>query len=164
MSLTTPHPIWFTAGNSPYKVAMANIQAKMVSGRYRCGSLLSHWSKDESGCCRITPQCQGTIEDLPHLLQFCSGLLLVRQKLLAFTQSFSSTLPTEIKDVLVAKCNPNLPSFCSFILDCSNDPDVILLRQNFGKNVLFTFFEVTRTVVCYSSWKVEDVRSPEACC
>ena len=145
MSLHSPHPIWYTSGNSPYKVAMANIQAKMISGRYRCGSLLRHWSKDENGSCKLSLQCQGIIEDLPHLLQFCPGLRLVRLKLMSFTQNFSSTLPNEIKDVLMRKCDPDLPSFCSFILDCSNDPEVVLLCQKFGKNVLFNFFDITRT-------------------
>ena len=145
MSLHSPHPIWYTSGNSPYKVAMANIQAKMISGRYRCGSLLRHWSKDENGSCKLSLQCQGIIEDLPHLLQFCPGLRLVRLKLMSFTQNFSSTLPNEIKDVLMRKCDPDLPSFCSFILDCSNDPEVVLLCQKFGKNVLFNLFDITRT-------------------
>ena len=36
MSLTAPHPLWWTAGSSPSKVAMATtIQAQMISGRYR---------------------------------------------------------------------------------------------------------------------------------
>jgi hypothetical protein len=43
MSLTKPHPIWTTAGSSPAKVAMASVQAKMISGRFRTELLCSHW-------------------------------------------------------------------------------------------------------------------------
>ena len=47
MSLQRSHPIWLTAGHSPFKVAMATIQAKMLSGRYRCGYLTRHWSSSD---------------------------------------------------------------------------------------------------------------------
>ena len=47
MSLQRSHPIWLTAGHSPFKVAMATIQAKMLSGRYCCGYLTRHWSSSD---------------------------------------------------------------------------------------------------------------------
>ena len=34
MSLTSPHPVWWTAGSSPAKIAMATVQSWMISGRY----------------------------------------------------------------------------------------------------------------------------------
>ena len=34
MYLTTPHPLWTTAGASPSKIAMATVQARMISGKY----------------------------------------------------------------------------------------------------------------------------------
>ena len=34
MSLSSPHPLWTTAGSSPAIVSMATIQAQMISGRY----------------------------------------------------------------------------------------------------------------------------------
>ena len=42
MSLLTPHLIWRTAGHSPFKIAMASVQALFISGRYRCGALTRH--------------------------------------------------------------------------------------------------------------------------
>ena len=35
MSLTEPHPLWTSAGSSPAKIAMATVQAQMLSGKYR---------------------------------------------------------------------------------------------------------------------------------
>ena len=54
MSLTKVHPIWFTAGSSPSKVAMATIQARMVSGRYRTEYLCRHWSNNIHGYCHVS--------------------------------------------------------------------------------------------------------------
>ena len=34
-SLSKPHPVWLTAGENPYEVEKACIQARMLSGRYR---------------------------------------------------------------------------------------------------------------------------------
>ena len=33
-SLAKPHPIWYTAGNNPYEVEKAMIQARLISGCY----------------------------------------------------------------------------------------------------------------------------------
>ena len=35
MSLANPHPIWTSAGSSPYEIRKATVQARMLSGRYR---------------------------------------------------------------------------------------------------------------------------------
>ena len=35
MSLTTPHPMWTTAGSCSYQISISSIQAIMISGRYR---------------------------------------------------------------------------------------------------------------------------------
>ena len=43
MSLSSPHPIWLTAG-SPFEVSKAVIMARMLSGRYRTDKLMSRWS------------------------------------------------------------------------------------------------------------------------
>ena len=37
------------------------------------------------------------------------------------------------------------PSFVTFMLDCSSDPEVILLHQDMGFSVLEALFSVTRT-------------------
>ena len=69
MNLTSPHPLWTTAGSSPYQVTMATIQAVMLSRRYRTQQLLRHWSSSSDGSCQA-PGCTGTQqpEDLHHIL------------------------------------------------------------------------------------------------
>ena len=44
MSLSSSHPIWFTARSSPSKVTMATVQAQMLSGRFCTQKLCSLWS------------------------------------------------------------------------------------------------------------------------
>ena len=60
MSLSSPHPLWSTAGSSPSKVAMATIQAQMLSGRYRSQKLCRHWSIHSSGFCLLSEECAST--------------------------------------------------------------------------------------------------------
>ena len=45
-SLSTPHPIWTSAGSSPYKIKKAVVKARMLSGRYRMECLRRHWSEN----------------------------------------------------------------------------------------------------------------------
>ena len=69
MSLTRPHPLWYTAGSSPSKVAMASIQALMISGRYRSEALFRHWApKNKNGFCLLSPTCSETVETIQHIL------------------------------------------------------------------------------------------------
>ena len=50
-SLSSPHPLWTTAGSSPYEVKKAVVQARMLSGRYRTEMLRRHWSENKEGHC-----------------------------------------------------------------------------------------------------------------
>ena len=144
MSLVAPHPIWSTAGNSPYKIAMATVQAKMLSGRYRSGALTRHWDSSP-GFCTLSTDCQGSLDDLLHILVQCPALQHVRSCLINFTNNFISTLPMCIRSLLRQKCDVSNPSFLPFILDCSTDPEVILLCQRTDYKVLEDLFSVTRT-------------------
>ena len=146
MSLVTPHLIWRTAGHSPFKVAMASVQALFISGRYRCGALTRHWTcPPTDGCCELSSQCINIIEDIPHIIQHCPALQKVRLGLHEYTMNYSSTLPHELMCLLREKCVPSNPSFVSFILDCSSDPDAILLSQQHGESVFEFLFACTRT-------------------
>ena len=147
MSLIRCHPLWTTAGSSPYKVAMATVQASMLSGRYRTESLASHWSRNKTGCCLLDITCVNVREDIPHILQQCPGLKDVRTGLMEFTRKYSMKLPTLISDVLVQNCTTSNPYYCSFLLDCSPVPSVVSLVQVGGYEVLQSLFEVTRTWV-----------------
>ena len=146
MSLMTPHPLWITAGSSPSKIAMATIQAKMISGRYRTERLCSHWSKNKDGFCLLSSSCVTTVEDLPHILSSCSALTATRDKLMNFTIEYGQSVPP-IAHLITEHCTPSSPTFCQFLLDCSTIPDVLLATQTHGTDVLFHLFNITRTWV-----------------
>ena len=144
MTLVSPHPIWTTAGSSPSKVAMATVQALMLSGRYRTQKLCSHWSQQTSGYCLLAKTCSTSIEDLPHILSKCDGLLPIREKLLRFTLNYCEVNPI-IKQIVLPLCQPSNPAFCQFMLDCSVLPQVILLHQFHGNIILQHLFHITRS-------------------
>ena len=64
MSILRPHPMLSTAGHA-YDVNKMIVQLRMLSGRYRVGTLLKHFSPANSGLCEL---CNQEVEDLPHLL------------------------------------------------------------------------------------------------
>ena len=125
---------------------MATVQASLLSGRYRCGSLLRHWTpSQENGCCKLSPLCLRVLEDVPHIIRWCPSLVNVRRGLIDYTFRYSSTLPLELMSLLRRKCNPDSSTFVDFILDCSTDPDVIRICQELSPEVLDHSFTVTRT-------------------
>ena len=142
MSLTSPHPLWRTASSSPTKVAMATIQARFLSGRYRTEKLCSHWSTNSSGVCKMSSFCQ-TSEDIPHILQHCCALKDTRDKLLAFTNNYCNSHPI-ISGIIQTYCKIDCRLFCQFLLDCSVLPDVISVVQSHGQEVLEHLFNITR--------------------
>ena len=148
MSLTKVHPIWFTAGSSPSKVAMATIQARMLSGRYRTEYLCRHWSKNTSGFCLLYEACSSTEEHLPHILAHCPALQQIRNKMVNFTVNYCNGIP-HIGELVLRYLIPQHPLFCHFLLDCSTLPETIKLTQVHGKEVLYHLFHITRTW-CYT--------------
>ena len=146
MSLTSPHPVWTTCGSSPSKIAMASIQARMISGRYRSESLCKHWSKNKDGFCQLSPSCANTVEDIPHILTSCSGLSTIRDKLIKFTLNYASTVPA-IQNLILSLCIPSNPRLVQFLLDCSCLPEVVRATQMYGQEVLGHLFTITRTWV-----------------
>ena len=145
MSITSSHPLFRTAGSSPSKVAMASVQAVMVSGRYRTEALCSHWSGNKQGTCQLSNACSNMLEDIPHILRACSALTPTREKLMEYTREYSSFIPYQLRVLLLHLCSPSHPSFCSFLLDCSTLPEVISVSQRMGQVVHEHFYNVTRT-------------------
>ena len=145
MSLLRPHPILTTAGNS-YDTNKIIIQLRMLSGRYRVGSLLKHFSSTNSGICEL---CNLEEETLSHLLLPRCPLLSERRELL-ITHSRNilkpSPISTEIFEQILADNNYEL--FMQFILDCSTIPSIIRASQQ-DSSVLPLFFKICRTW-CYS--------------
>ena len=66
MSLTKPHPIWTSAGCSPFEVKKATVQARMLSGRNRTCWFRQHWSGEPTGCCKVLG-CTNQPGTLQHL-------------------------------------------------------------------------------------------------
>ena len=150
MSLTTPHPLWTTAGSSPFKIVMATTQSHMISGRYRTQSLCSKWSNsDKSGHCPLSKECAalGQIEDLEHLLNTCIALQPTREKLHKFTHKYCSDHPNII-GLVSELCNQSSPDFCQFLLDCSAIPKVqVFANQNENSDIFNHLFHISRTWV-----------------
>ena len=150
LSLVRPHPIWLTAGSSPYQVNMATIQAKMLSGRYRTETTTSYWSKNPNGYC-LLPSCIGrnTQEDLIHMLTCCGSLDQARSSLMAFTTTRTQATSSPILKTIVDQyCLPSHPQFSQFLIDCSCLSPVIAATQLYGQDVLQHLFKITRTW-CY---------------
>ena len=117
----------------------------MLSGRYRCGHLTWHWSKTETGHCSLSSRCVDKIDDLPHILRHCPALSSVRANLYDYTLNYTAALSNDVRNLILFHCDTTSPSFCVFLLDCSCLPDVIMLVQKYGSDILKIIFEVTRT-------------------
>ena len=75
MSLSSPHPLWTSAG-SPYEVGKAVVASQMLSGRYRTDRLTRHWNKSNpDGLCRL-PGCLDQEGSLEHILLHCQPYLM----------------------------------------------------------------------------------------
>ena len=142
MYLLRPHPILTTAGHS-YDTNKMIIQLRMLSGRFRVGSLLKHFSTGHTGICEL---CGSEEEDLSHILvPRCPLLHERRNLLLEYSRTVlqqSSTCSTIFEDILPTD------NFVQFILDCSVLPVVIHAAQH-DKTILPLFFKISRTW-CYS--------------
>ena len=146
MSLSSPHPVWTSAGSSPTKVAMACVQAKLLSGRYRTQALCSHWQNGDRHC-KLSDSCSAD-EDIIHMLQNCTALGPTRDKLRTFTSKYCNTNPI-VANIVSKHCHPSSETYCQFLLDCSSLPEVICLVQEQGKIIHEHLFNITR-VWCYS--------------
>ena len=137
-----------TAGSSPYQIAKATVQAKMLSGRYRTARLMRHWSQNREGYC-LLPLCSRLEihEDIDHILVHCASLEDTRTRLTDFSYSQCSN---PVISYLVQKyCTHKNHLFPQFLLDCSTIPEVITASQEYGEYVLDQLFRITRTW-CYS--------------
>ena len=74
-------------------VAMASVQAQMLSGWYRSESLCINWSKNKGGFCLLSPSCEGLEEDIPHILSSSVGMAPIRKKLVSFTLEYCRRVP-----------------------------------------------------------------------
>ena len=149
MSLVSPHPIFLSAGSSPYEVIKARVQAILLSGRYKTERLCRFWSRNPNGYC-LTPSCKNADiqEDVEHILLHCKSLSSTRSSLREFTANFSKIHP-HLREILLTFTAPQHPQFCQFLMDCSVIHEVISFTQEHGQDKLYQLFKVTRTW-CYS--------------
>ena len=98
MSLTRPHPIWWSAGCNPFEISKAVNQSRMLSGRYRTRQLTSNWSA-VSSCCPSS-SCITEVETLEHILLYCPEYELSRSHVVAKQKILSlltlSSMPSKI--------------------------------------------------------------------
>ena len=145
MSLSQPHPMWSWATTS-YQVNKCVLVSRMLSGRFRCGSLLRHFYQHVSGTCEL---CEEEVEDLPHILlpkcpllkdravilnRFAKETLSVSEKA---TQLFTEIFDGEDDNLKI-----------QLLLDPSVLPKVIAAKQC-EPNILPLLLSVT-TTWCYS--------------
>ena len=128
MSLSTPHPIWTSAGSSTYEVKKATVQARMLGGRYRTCWLRRHWSGDSSGFCQV-PGCSDEPGTLLHIATGqCPGLSAARIRAVALWTIFlrqNELIFPVIRDLSLG--DPQ--HFLAFLVDPTTNSQVISLAQ-----------------------------------
>ena len=128
MSLARTHPIWTSAGSSPFEVEKAKVQARMLSGRYRTCWLRRHWSGDASGFCQI-PGCSETPGTLLHIATGqCPSLAHARRKAAGSWHDFLVDNPLLFPLIdCITLGDPE--EFLSFLVDPTTTPSVISFAQ-----------------------------------
>jgi hypothetical protein len=147
MSLAHPHPMWAAATDS-YSVNKTVIVARMLSGRYRCGSLLQHFSVTATGICEL---CGVKLEDIEHIiLPRCPLLIERKSHLLKYARDrlAAAALSECLRIFEAAISNPNMQKTVQFFLDPSVLPEVIEASRK-DKHTLPLLFRITSTW-CYS--------------
>ena len=148
MSLTNPHPLWTTCNGNPFETSKAILQAKFLSGRYRCDSLLRHFDKTLDGNCSLCRDSDGSIE---HLLLLCPSLSECRDQQFLMLDN-NPHISDKAKELIYSAFVKSTHDFIQILLDCSVVSEVIELYQNSDKKILEDIFKFSRTW-CYNVHK-----------
>ena len=144
MSVLHPHPILTTSGHA-YDINKMIVQLRMLSGRYRVGSLLRHFSAEHSGLCEL---CGRETEDIAHLvIPRCPMLQERRALLIEYTEGVLSE-SLDCQNIFKSILKSSEEQQVQFFLDCSVIPEVIKAAQS-NNSILTLLFRATRTW-CYS--------------
>ena len=103
-------------------------QLRLLSGRFRVGSLLRHFSPGTSGVCEL---CGQELEDLPHLVLHRCPLLLERRNIL-YEYAIETLKNSEVSLNIFKKVfSPHTEEDIKvqFLLDCSVLAEVISTAQ-----------------------------------
>ena len=150
MSLSRPHPIWTTCGNNSYEVSKAVIQARFLSGRYRCETLTSHFSTGKTSLqCSICPE--RSIGSVEHILLFCSALKNVRTLLLSNLQQ-NESICDQTKQIIQSYSILPTSSQVQLVLDPSVLPEVRRETQKGNTYIIEELFRFSRNW-CFSMHK-----------
>ena len=145
MSLSHPHPMWRMAVTS-YKVNKCVTVSRMLSGRFRCGSLLRHFHPHISGICEL---CGLEQEDLAHIVvPRCPELRDRAHHLFRFareTLQSSEKASTILETTLSSKDDNRI---VQLFLDPSVIPEVIAAEQT-EPGTLNIILNIT-TTWCYA--------------
>ena len=141
MSLKNPHPLWTSCGDNSFEISKAIIQAKLLSGRYRTDSLLSHFEESANPQCALC-KCQvtGSIE---HLLVLCDNLVQCREKQFEFLEKCpkSSHLSKKIINDTYKKSTND---FVQLLVDCTTMP-IIIQAKKMDANIVNEILKFART-------------------
>ena len=148
MSLSTPHPIITSCGSNPYEINKAVIQLKLLSGRYRSDTLLSHFHPSNSRTCQLNCDQPDAIGDVHHFLINCSALASRRSLLFEYWDTIAFNYPVCSPIISSIKLGPE-KLLLQFFLDSSCFPEIIRLAQTHGKDLYNPLFKMSRTF-CYS--------------
>ena len=144
MSLSKPHPM-YTYALTTYQSNKCIPVARLLSGRFRLGSLLRHFYPDRvSGICEL---CNLELEDTPHLIiPKCPKLADRAQLLMKYAQDLLSTcaVAASLFDTIIHGKDEDLK--VQFLLDPSVIPQIISAAQN-DKYLMERLFKVTTTWV-----------------
>ena len=149
MSLSSPHPIYSTCGNSPYQVARATIQARYLSGRAKVEALTRHWDpSNKDGVCLLCRMINPTLGTIEHLLLqgSCPALVDARLMMLSFFQSYMVSRPY-LLPIMKAYWNTEDHLTMQLLLDCSVLPDIIRMHQETSFPILKDIFYMSRSYI-----------------
>ena len=140
-----PRILWTSCRSSAPAVQAVVMQARLLSGRYRCDKLLAKWTGGSERC--SLPGCGDGVGDIVHLLSGCCHAL--RETLsLAISRGLQILSSYPILHFAATCALESKPAdWVRFILDPStSSPHVIWHRQEFGDSAVFPIFRFSRTV------------------
>ena len=139
MSLSRRHPTWSWSVTS-YQVNKCVVVSRMLSERFRSGSLLRHFYEHVTGLCEL---CGEEVEDLPHILLPRCPLLKDRADLLkCFARDTLSENKTASEIFFAIFDDEDDNAKMQILLDPSTIP-VIIAATQIDEDVLQQILTVT---------------------
>ena len=142
-SLQHPHPMWTTSAGNSFECSKSTVLARMVSGRYRTEMMCRFWSGNRNGYC-LSDTCHQVFGNLEHLLIVCPALDHIRHRLHSLW-CLKTVYCAPLHDLILKILGSSPETQVRFILDSTSFPEVILLSQTIGQDIVDTVMYLTRT-------------------